>query len=529
MEYHLREIVRERTEEWLCDAAMTGNLALLYDVIATDVSILDRVLVGSFKGKNPLHVAISTGNTEFALRLLEIKPNLAEVVDTKFGAALHVASAKGHIKIVKALVKVSPEMCLARDRDGNYPLHVAAIKGQVKVLKELVRTSPHRAQVKVEQGDTVLHLCVKYYQFPCLVLLLDMIPNPEFVNDVDSGGNTILHLAVFEKRLEMIKHVLSSGKMDVNAKNNSGQTALDIHLRSRGNPTGSEIQEILLNAGAKRSAQTIVHVGVEVEELEREQTTVEGGVEVEELEREQTIVEGGVEVEELEREQTIVEVEELEREQTIVEGGVEVEELECEQTIVQGGVEVEEREPKWLSKRRDTFMVVASLIAAMAFQVGVNPPGGVWQDDSDEHVAGKAVLAFTNPYAYYNIMVANTVGFLLSLSTILLLIYTLPEPQRDYRWTRASITWWTFMLLSHTYMSSVNGMTPKKGYHGWILTEAFICIHILWITVMTILLLRRILKVEEGSTISQMLRRLFAPPSIPLCFLPANELPMRNT
>uniref|UniRef100_A0A803LBL8 PGG domain-containing protein n=1 Tax=Chenopodium quinoa TaxID=63459 RepID=A0A803LBL8_CHEQI len=34
----------------------------------------------------------------------------------------------------------------------------------------------------------------------------------------------------------------------------------------------------------------------------------------------------------------------------------------------------------WLEEQRTSLMVVASLIATMAFQVGINPPGGVWQD-----------------------------------------------------------------------------------------------------------------------------------------------------
>lgn len=35
----------------------------------------------------------------------------------------------------------------------------------------------------------------------------------------------------------------------------------------------------------------------------------------------------------------------------------------------------------WQRKKRNTLMVVASLIATMAFQVGANPPGGFWQDN----------------------------------------------------------------------------------------------------------------------------------------------------
>ncbi|KAH7833478.1 hypothetical protein Vadar_006738 [Vaccinium darrowii] len=97
-----------------------------------------------------------------------------------------MASAKGNLEIVKALVAVKPEMCLARDRDGNNPLHVAAMKGKVDVLEELIRSGFQRAKVKMDRGNTILHLCVKYDQFQCLKLLLDEIPGPDFVNDVDA-------------------------------------------------------------------------------------------------------------------------------------------------------------------------------------------------------------------------------------------------------------------------------------------------------------------------------------------------------
>ncbi|XP_058215575.1 ankyrin repeat-containing protein BDA1-like [Rhododendron vialii] len=374
-------------EELLCDAAMRGDLALLYDIIARDVYILDRVLVGSLKGKNPLHVAISTGKTEFVLQLLKIKPDLAGVLDMELGAALHVASAKGHIEIVKALVKVSPEMSLARDRDGNNPLHIAAIKGQDQVLQELVRTSPHRAQVKVDRGDTILHLCVKYDQLECLQLLLDMIPYPDFVNDVDAGGNNILHLAVLEKRSEILSFI--SLKVRVKMVNKER------------NPSDTEIQDILIEAGAKR----------------REPASV---------------------------------------------------------------VEIERLEPSWQTKRRNTLMIVASLIATMAFQVGVNPLGGVWLDNLEGpggHVAGKAITAYNSPYQYRGFMYLNTVGFLVSLSTIVMLIFALPEPKKALRLARAAISWFTIITTACTYTFSVLAISPADDYQ---VNHALKIITILW-------------------------------------------------
>ena len=42
----------------------------------------------------------------------------------------------------------------------------------------------------------------------------------------------------------------------------------------------------------------------------------------------------------------------------------------------------------WLEKQRSALMVVSSLIATMAFEAGINPPGGVWQDDGKGYKAG---------------------------------------------------------------------------------------------------------------------------------------------
>lgn len=73
-----------------------------------------------------------------------------------------------------------------------------------------------------------------------------------------------------------------------------------------------------------------------------------------------------------------------------------------------------------VGKVRDTVMVVSVLIAAMAFQAIVSPPGGVWQDDSSTHRAGEAVMASTHPKIYTHFVRANTVAFVASIITIFL-------------------------------------------------------------------------------------------------------------
>ncbi|PIN07442.1 hypothetical protein CDL12_19996 [Handroanthus impetiginosus] len=78
---------------------------------------------------------------------------------------------------------------------------------------------------------------------------------------------------------------------------------------------------------------------------------------------------------------------------------------------------------EWLEKKKSALMVVASLIATMAFQAGVTPPGGVWQDDKvvnsqgnqiitdlthKNHSAGFSIMARNYPHLYTVFYIVNT-------------------------------------------------------------------------------------------------------------------------
>ncbi|KAA8535185.1 hypothetical protein F0562_030188 [Nyssa sinensis] len=320
-------------ERKLFEAAVQGSVSSLVVLLQEDPLILDRVIVNCFN-ETPLHVAAMLGHKDFVNEILCRKPELAREVNSRRSSPLHLASAKGYVEIVQALLSVNSEMCLARDRDGRNPLHLAAIKGHVDVLKELVRARPHAARVTVEySGVTILHLCVNHNQLEALKLLVETLGSDEFVNSKDDDGNTILHLAVADKQIQTINFLLTSSTIEVNATNANGFTAADVLAQSRRDVKDKNIIESLKRAGAsgaEANRSSVSEFGTKMN------TSLSWDTDYR---------------------------------------------ISSPHPLEKVWEKYLKKQDNWLEKTRNTLMVVASLIATMAFQVGVNPPGGVWQDD----------------------------------------------------------------------------------------------------------------------------------------------------
>ncbi|XP_075106680.1 uncharacterized protein LOC142179605 [Nicotiana tabacum] len=120
----------------------------------------------------------------------------------------------------------------------------------------------------------------------------------------------------------------------------------------------------------------------------------------------------------------------------------------------------------WIERKRNTLMIVASLIATMAFQAGLNPPSGVWQEDLQgyeaNHTAGSSVMADKFPNGYRRYLIANTIGFMASLSVIILLISGLPLRKKGLMWILMFIMWIAVSATAYTYGISISVFTPES-------------------------------------------------------------------
>nr|CAB3465724.1 unnamed protein product [Digitaria exilis] len=80
----------------------------------------------------------------------------------------------------------------------------------------------------------------------------------------------------------------------------------------------------------------------------------------------------------------------------------------------------EQEDEEVLERARSLVLLLATLAAAITYQAGLNPPGGLWQADGDGYMAGDPILSTTYPRRYKAFFYCNSVGFVASLISIIL-------------------------------------------------------------------------------------------------------------
>ncbi|KAK4765709.1 hypothetical protein SAY86_026799 [Trapa natans] len=416
----------------LYQAAVKGDVPSLLQLLHEDELMVERALVGPCT-ETPLHIAAMLGHSEFVAEILCLKPELASELDSERSTPLHLAAAKGYVDVVKSLLKVYPDACLAADKYGRNPLQVAACKGKAEAVEVLLWFKPEASRSCNRDGETVLHMCVRSGKLESLKAVVGILGGEnELIDWRNKDGNSALHLAAANGQYETLDFLTTHTNAQMNSPNLKGFTAADLLAQSRSGCKENAIRDYAEMNGTP----TPTPVNRDSPRRGRGSSSRRGNKPA---------------------------------------------------STSYDWKKHFKRQNSWLERMRNSLMVVATLTATMAFQAGINPPAGVWQDSSSggnstslstnngllifgilmkentnvSHIAGVSIMADTFYSLYITFISCNTIGLIASLSIILLLISGLPVRRRLFVGVLMVIMWIVITSMAFTYAISVIYLAPR--------------------------------------------------------------------
>ncbi|KMT18066.1 hypothetical protein BVRB_2g032580 [Beta vulgaris subsp. vulgaris] len=299
---------------------------------------------------------------------------------------LHDAAIEGDVPSLLNLLQEDPfilDRCIV-ERSGCFvqsPLHVASCLGHLEIVKTLLAVNPNTCFARDQDGRNPVHVAATSGQVHVLDELLRA--KPQAAKERTNSGETALHLCVKHSQPEALKFIINAtddGEL-LNSKDGDGNTVLHLAVAAK------QLETIHFLLKHKRMAKNTINTSGLTAMDTCNQTKKDGHDEK-------------------------------------IWSALRHAKVSKAKVLLK-----RESRTNWLEKQRTALMVVSSLIATMAFQAGINPPGGVWQDEKDgsnDHLPGTSIMATYNPIRYKFFLDSNTIGLVSSLSVILLLISGLP-------------------------------------------------------------------------------------------------------
>jgi len=176
--------------------------------------------------------------------------------------ALHEAVRCGYLQVIKALIDAGADINQP-NKYGNTPFQLAARYNELEVVEALLQGKVNLNAKNSKTGLTALHEAAATAH---LEVIKALIAAEADINQTDNDGNTPLHIAVsipmippgsqeeLEAEIEeVVKLLTEQPKINLNLKNNRGETALSI-ATSEFFPYKKSIPDILKQCAAKQKA-----------------------------------------------------------------------------------------------------------------------------------------------------------------------------------------------------------------------------------------------------------------------------------
>ncbi|XP_068748124.1 serine/threonine-protein phosphatase 6 regulatory ankyrin repeat subunit B-like isoform X2 [Montipora capricornis] len=194
-----------------------------------DFEILDDDVHQTCKeenGDSPLHIAARKGNVEIC-RLLVQSGAKTDAKNADGNTILHIAAELGDVAMARFLysAKAKPNIV---NNDGDTPLHLACQRKHVSIVDLLLAKFSANIGIPNKKSDTPLFIAVRVN---CPQAIKQLLNSAQADQDVKAGrsasGDTLLHLAVDNKDIEVVKSLVQAGAPP-DEQNNVGKTPLHI-------------------------------------------------------------------------------------------------------------------------------------------------------------------------------------------------------------------------------------------------------------------------------------------------------------
>ncbi|KAI3900011.1 hypothetical protein MKW98_000911 [Papaver atlanticum] len=285
--------------------------------------------------------------------------NLDETFTSFRSTPLHIAVMSGDIKFATKILSKpeGPNIALKQDSNGFTPLHLASVRTSIRMVRLLLQAEPGACIVQDEDGRTPLHLAAMMNRVDIMKLLMEE-GLPEAIH-IRNAKETILHLCV---------------------KSNTKLKTLKL-LAGYLVPAQPPYPNTISIDSTDNDDNTILHLAVEM-----------GNTKITNY----LLLDNNVRINKnIENKKGLKALNMLSQAQR----------NDLKFGFYGCHIRHDKHKSKTLSKdgdheglkdRINALMVVATLIAGIAFQAAMNPPGGVWQDDSKVNSSTDPVI-----FAYY--------------------------------------------------------------------------------------------------------------------------------
>ncbi|GMN70288.1 hypothetical protein TIFTF001_039332 [Ficus carica] len=128
-----------------------------------------------------LHTAVSVGQTEIALELVEkSQEDTLELANAKGNTALHIAAALGDLRVCESMISKNRGLITFRNLKGETPLFLAALHEKREAFLYLYSLRKEDYLVRRYDGDTVLHAAISGEYFILSMQFVKKSMPPQF-------------------------------------------------------------------------------------------------------------------------------------------------------------------------------------------------------------------------------------------------------------------------------------------------------------------------------------------------------------